>query len=566
MKKNVIIKNVGKFTLSDNNFVASGGEASIYKNSQYAIKIYHEPRKAIPEAKIDELSKISASNVCKPLYTVYDATSQEMLGYCMQFIDQSHPICKLFTKTFRDANNIKHTNILDIIKKLQNTVTQIHRDQCLIVDLNEMNLLVSGDFQMPLFIDVDSYQTKSFPATAIMDSIRDPLVKGVNWTEESDWFSFAIIAFQLYIGIHPYKGKHPKYKPNQWLDRMKDGVSALNKSVSLPSVCNDISVIPKRHLDWMNQVFEKRQRLAPPDLDSVIPIVAPVQMKILKSTNKMNLTDIFVCSEPIKRVYSFIGVKWYISEHFLWKDGKKIRDIDSNKRTYLCKQGNGTLPILVQYDKKSKHVVFEDINSRESIAKIDVEGVFESNSNIYSMQNGAIYFNKFTNIGNKTLHSLQQIAQVSCLSSKIMPNLIYQNLLGKPWFVIPTATGVLNGTIKEVEGYKILNARFFRNIAVIIAEKNGRYDKFIAIFDMMKSFQYSIRKIEDVNYEDVNFTVLDNGMCLNVKEDSDIELFRDNSTMKVIENTSISSDTPLYSFDNKVYIVNDKCFTQITMK
>lgn len=253
MKQEVFIKNVGNITLTDKNYVGSGGEATIYKHQNMAIKLYHDHKKSIPEAKINELSIISATNVCKPLHTVYDSKNR-LIGYCMSFIKDTQPICKLFTKSFRDSNSISHADIIDIVKFIQKTIGIIHDDQCLIVDLNEMNLLVSSDFETPIFIDVDSYQTKSFRATAIMDSIRDRTVKNNNWTELSDWYSFAILAFQLYIGIHPYKGKHPKYKANEWIKRMDDNISVFDKDTSLPAICNDFTVIPSRHLDWLKKM------------------------------------------------------------------------------------------------------------------------------------------------------------------------------------------------------------------------------------------------------------------------------------------------------------------------
>ena len=68
------------------------------------------------------------------------------------------------------------------------------------------NFLIDRDMQHVLFIDVDSYQTAGFPATAIMDSIRDR--HSSTYSAGTDWFSFAILAFQMFVGVHPYRGKH----------------------------------------------------------------------------------------------------------------------------------------------------------------------------------------------------------------------------------------------------------------------------------------------------------------------------------------------------------------------
>ena len=48
---------------------------------------------------------------------------------------------------------------------------------------------------------VDSYQTAHYPATAIMPSVRDWKVPLHDFSELSDWFSFAIVSFQVFLGF-----------------------------------------------------------------------------------------------------------------------------------------------------------------------------------------------------------------------------------------------------------------------------------------------------------------------------------------------------------------------------
>src|SRR4029079_7097702 len=47
--------------------------------------------------------------------------------------------------------------------------------------------------------------------------------------------------------------------------RMRANVSALNPSVSLPSVCPPLSVIPQAYPDWYEAVLERGHRIPPPD-------------------------------------------------------------------------------------------------------------------------------------------------------------------------------------------------------------------------------------------------------------------------------------------------------------
>jgi len=77
--------------------------------------------------------------------------------------------------------------------------------------------MITNNYKTPIFLDVDSYQTPSFHADALMESVRDPLIQNNKFTELSDWYSFGIVVFQMYIGIHPFKGRHPNFKKNEWL-------------------------------------------------------------------------------------------------------------------------------------------------------------------------------------------------------------------------------------------------------------------------------------------------------------------------------------------------------------
>ena len=64
-----------------------------------------------------------------------------------------------------------------------------------------------------------------------MMSIRDPLTPKNGFNKLTDWYSYAIVTFQMYIGIHPFKGIHPDYKPKDLELRMKDGASVFDKKV-----------------------------------------------------------------------------------------------------------------------------------------------------------------------------------------------------------------------------------------------------------------------------------------------------------------------------------------------
>ena len=135
-----------------------------------------------------------------------------------------------------------------------------------------MNFLLNDQLNNIFFIDTDSYKTKSYNATAIMESIRDRHSSSFN--TNTDWFSWAIITFQMFIGIHPFKGKHPKFSNLD--ERMMNNVSVLNSSVSIPKLCASFDVIPQAYREWYKAVFEDGKRVPPPSGFQDLIIIQPI--------------------------------------------------------------------------------------------------------------------------------------------------------------------------------------------------------------------------------------------------------------------------------------------------
>src|SRR5947199_212129 len=119
----------------------------------------------------------------------------------------------------------------------------------------EASVYARGDLAFKVYTD----PRKMLPPAKIQELsvLTDP-----RFSPETDWFSFAIISFQMFIGIHPYRGLHPSLPD---LDaRMSANVSVLNPRVSIPKLCYPFSVIPQAYRDWYRAIFEDGKRVPPP--------------------------------------------------------------------------------------------------------------------------------------------------------------------------------------------------------------------------------------------------------------------------------------------------------------
>ena len=554
-----LASNGKKVRLNKNNYLASGGEAAIYHHQNFAIKVYHDSKKMIPLNKIAELKNVTDDNIIKPLEVVYD-NNKLPVGYVMKLILNSNPLCKLFTKAFKLKNNISITDIIDFIKIMQSTVTNIHSNKCVIGDFNEMNILAGDKNKIPYFIDIDSWQTPSYKATAYNDSVRDRTVPLGTFNELTDWYAFAILAFQLYIGIHPYKGKHPDYKMNEWILRMEKGISAFDKKVTLPKVCNNLNVIPKPHLEWMKNIFIKNERSIPPLVDQIsIPLVTK-QIVIIKGNDKFQITDIYSSSNNIRLVYDIMGSFIINSGNEVYKDSKLLTTIsESYDKIEICRTNN-MQPIIAL--KRNNKISF--YNNNNLITTVMGNYMMMKDDHIYTIFQGNLYKNEFTIFGNKIIHKLNQVSLVP--NNVIMyDGIAYSDILGKQWIFLPINNSCYNMHIPELDGYRILSMKSSKNICIILAEKNNVYTRFILIFN--SDFRnYTVRKVDDIVYDNINMVVLDNGICIMVANDTTIEVFKDNTKVKTIDNAPFDSSMPLYNSGNKVYFINEKTLYQVTMR
>jgi len=566
----VTIDNLGSFSLGTKEYIGAGGEASIYKKDNLAIKIYHDAQKCIPWKKMEELDVIPCQNVLKPLYIVKDPKGI-MIGYAMQYIKDSVPLCKLFTKTFKDDNNLTTSDIVEITKYIQKTIVDIHRSKCLIVDGNEMNYLIDSSLKTPLFIDVDSYQTPSYRATAIMESIRDRLIKNNKWNEMSDWFSFAIVTFQLYMGIHPYKGKHPNYAMKDWTKRMDDGISVFDPHVQLPSVCPDFSIIPKRHLEWFKSLFVNNNRSVPPLPDGISPVaVIDSIIKIIKGNESFDTKLKISFPEKIVGTPVQVGsVVYFISQHNVYKEDNPdnpIYEIKRDSKRFFIAQSNNNDPVFAEYDGSS--VILEDYRKNTIGIFSGVDNIFSRNGNIYTLMDNCLYENIFVSphTSGKILHSTRLVGNILKYSSKVFNGLVYQDILGKAWLTIPYQNGkcYLNH-VQELDTYRVIDAKSERNICVVIGEKKGIYTRLIFVFD--KEFSsYTVRIQEDIQYQGINFTVLQNGLCILLVESDSIEVFKDNSTVKKVDKAPFDHGMRLFNKDSLVFFMDRKNVYQVSLK
>ncbi len=264
----VVLEGHGPARLDQANYVATGGEGSVFRHGGFIVKIYLDRRKMRRDGmteKLGVLSGIRHPYVVSPRGIVTDGHG-EAIGFYMDRCD-GEPFPRVFTNAFRSRSGFDDRHASILVDRMRETVLAAHGSGAIMADANEMNwIAMFGNAYKkpePRAIDIDSWAIGRWPARVIMPSIRDWHHAG-RPDRETDWFAWGIVSFQVYAGIHPYKGSLDGYAPGDLERRLKDNMSVFSKGIRLNSAVRDFSVIPGKLLDWYIATFQHGQRHAPP--------------------------------------------------------------------------------------------------------------------------------------------------------------------------------------------------------------------------------------------------------------------------------------------------------------
>jgi serine/threonine protein kinase len=389
---NIIIKGKGSETLEKRNYLSSGGEGSIYVKDKTAYKIYIDKHKVIPENKIKELSVLTSPNIIKPERLILDKNNNA-IGYTMKYIKDTIALCQIFTKAFKLRNNIQTKDIVALVTQFRDTVKHCHDNNILIVDLNELNFLMdSTKFKNIYFIDVDSYQTPLYSATALMESIRDR--HATKWSTYTDWFSFGIITFQMFTGIHPYKGKHAKYSTLD--ERMQNNISVFNKNVGIPLTTLPFTDIPEMFKNWYEAIFEKGVRIDPPFGDIFAKIIV-AKITTINNTDSFIFTKIKTFTEDIVQ---YINSEQVITTKGFYIQNKCDEKVASYCQVCLTPQLQHTITAIIKDQQLNLYDVNNGINIKvdmlaEKIMSYDNRLYLKLKDHIYELNFMEKFFNKY---------------------------------------------------------------------------------------------------------------------------------------------------------------------------
>lgn len=560
-------KSAQKITLTQNDYIAGGGEGKVYGKGSSAFKVYHDTSKMIPIGKINELSLLSPKNVLVPRDIVLDLSGKP-IGFQMDLIPESIFLAWMFNKGWKQTNSITPDIILHITKVMRETTITLHNESCIVGDYNEMQFLVAKDYSNVFFVDTDSYQTTSFPCTAIMDTVRDRTVPFGTFTSGTDWFAYAVVTFQLWTGVHPYMCKHPNYsrKDVKSFKMMEDNISAYSKGVDLPRQALPLSVIPSKLDRWYREVFENKDRSTPPIPDSAVPAAVP-KMKVISSNESFKSREIASAPSTIRKVSIINGKIYIITDNEIISNDKVLTRISKNKEYFLCECSDSYNPIVVKYD--GVRATFHDLSNGKEIDSCEVSFCTTHRGRLYTILDGTLYNREFKSLMGNIFHEYEIAEHLYGIKNITAFNgVVYQDVLGVPWFAL-LDEHTSNIQVEALKDRRILDCSYNSclynkqkiGILIVISEKNGKYYK--SIFNISTRVELTIEE-ECTPGDQANFTLLDNGIAVYVDE-NELVLRMFGLGAKKIQNPPFDNSSRLCTDGSRVMVVNGNKLVHVSM-
>jgi len=126
--------------------------------------------------------------------------------------------------------------------------------------LNDQNVQFNLKSRKIFLIDCDSWTIGTEKCKVAMDMFKDPHLVKDNFNEQTDIYSFCILAWKSLTRIHPFGGvMNPDVS---LIDRMKKGISVIdNQKVVIPRTTKTWKNLSPQMIDGFKKVFESGDRL-----------------------------------------------------------------------------------------------------------------------------------------------------------------------------------------------------------------------------------------------------------------------------------------------------------------
>lgn len=499
--------------------IAAGGEGKILEHptdKNMVLKIYHTPRENQYSLHLQALQSLPTSFVT-PKEIIIDSNNK-VAGFTMSYVNFNDYTLfnNLFNKGYCTTNNITDAFKLDVLDDLKLNLEELHKKDIHVGDLNQYNMYFSKTGKM-LFVDVDSYQTKTNPHSGVLlEDIRDWTSTAIN--SLSDSWAYDVLVFWAMSFCHPFKWVVPGNTESLEV-RVKTHKSYLSNptGIKIPKLYKPVAANLETQF---KQIFHGQRFMV--DLSGVPVMHTNVQIRQQVQSQNVNIrelyTDVYQIHANIDRISFKTKTGWTLVNTSL----KGITSI---------KESNVALEIF----PGNKHVLYSD-------------GTILFNDNQVSMHaftQPMFYFNYGSLSVLEYAHDKQYNYDVDAQMSNTVGHTITE-VYAKS--VLYSGVPVQNFGAKKRLNVPVKSS--YRLIEVPIGTKNAYYSNGYYAYEMIVRNAVEYRIQSTFNNTILAYDYLPQfaafGNMLFVPTDSGIDVYRD----MVL---AVTLDVPVSTRDSKLY-------------
>jgi hypothetical protein len=560
----------GPVALRESDYVTSGGEGAIYKTGTTIVKIYTDPdkmaRDGMPE-KVKTLAQLQRVGIVAPEGLAIDE-NRKPIGFYMPFV-VGDPMSRVFVSDYRIRTGFADQDAVDLTADMHSIVTYAHSQHALMVDANELNWLVSfkkGAAPAAAVIDVDSWAIGRWPATVIMPSIRD--WKAQDFTPATDWFAWGIVSFQVFTGIHPFKGKIDGYKPGDLVQRMKDNASVFDKRARMPLAVRDFACIPGPLLDWYQATFQDgaRSEQPPSPLFRSKPAKAAQIMRAVTAAASGGLVfeKLFErAANPAVRVWANGAVRLASGEITDLATGRCLaKHSEPESEVIRC---SSSWLVVTHYRRLDPLVVHvsENFNElRQMDVRISAVRFFRAGERLFAITDREMVELEVRDLG-KPVITLGRRWPIMVKSTTWLDDVAVQDALGAAFVVLPHGDGVYQVRVPELDGAKIVAGKAGGRFAAFsVLEKDGTYRKIELTFD--KAFTGYTAWTGPADSAELNMGILPRGVVGTIVNDFELAIVVPTTgVVNKVRDTGVHTGMKLANWGERLVYILDGAVWQL---
>lgn len=552
----------GVISVSPADHLATGGEGSVYRKGDLVVKLFADPERMLREGLADKITALSGlvhPYVVAPLGVVRTPQGKPV-GTFMKHVT-GEPLARVFTNDYRSRTGFGNRDAVTLAARMLEVLDFAHDHNAYLADANELNWLARPGPQAvePRIIDVDSWAIGHWPATAMMPSIRDWSSPQIG--QASDYFAWGVVTFQLFTGIHPYKGTLAGYKPGDLERRMKDGQSVFAPGIRLNRAVRPFGAVPGDLLDWYRTTFTGGRRIRPPRPHVGAPVAVARAARstrvAISPQGTLRYTCLYDGADTAVQLYA-CGLARLASGALYDIDRRRVIMTGIPPQSHVIRLDDGWLVAWMDHDT----VTAKFINA----VSLTVSALpFGTTGETLVTAAGRLFLTTASGLTELIVRSFSRPILstgvtwgVQIPSTRWFDGVGVQDSMGARYLIAPFGTNsCAQIRVPELDGLTTVAATAgHRFVTLIGLDATGHYRRVELTFDRHYAAYVSLVSVTDT--AETNVAVLPTGVAASIPDDGRLRVFVPTTgAQKLIADSQITTDKSLHAIGAFVGYLED---------